>query len=185
MQKDSTFRIVFAAFTFFYALVAYAQNNPCGIGAEILMVHRPEGDRLQIVGVASNSPAARAGLVKNQLIRTIDGLPTAGLKYNDCTKRIQGEAGTTVILEVEDWLNRRTNTVEVTREVVAGDPLAVDASRWIDIPESQKPKMILVTSNQVVRISTMDGAQALIQFTQFGATNANYRWASARVPAEQ
>ena len=166
----------FVMFAFLCALASYGQGAPCGIGASVIITHRSEGDRLQIVGVASNSPAARAGLAPNQLIRAIDGVPTIGLKFVDCVKRIQGKAGTKVILEVEDRRHGWTNSLELTREIVADDPLAVDTATWIEIPEGRKPKSLSVTTNQVVRVLGTNGARAIIQFTQFGVTNANYRW---------
>jgi membrane-associated protease RseP (regulator of RpoE activity) len=165
----------FVMLTFLCALVVYGQQTPCGIGAFLVITHRTEGDRLQIVGVASNSPAARAGLASGQVICTIDGVPTMGLKLADCVRRIQGEAGTKVVLKVEDRRRGWTNSVELTREIVPGDPLSFGADAF-EIPQAQKHKSLSVTTNQVVRVSGTNGAIAIIQFTQFGATNANYRW---------
>jgi C-terminal processing protease CtpA/Prc len=99
-------------FGFLCSLAASGQRAPCGIGADLAIIHRVEGDRLQILGVASNSPAARAGLAKNQIIRAIDGVPTTGLKYVDCVKRIKGEAGTKVVLDVQDRRHGWTNSIE-------------------------------------------------------------------------
>jgi hypothetical protein len=164
------------------ASLAYSQNVPCGIGADVLIIHRVEGDRLQIVGVVSNSPAARAGLAANQVIRSIDGTSAIGLTLKDCVKRIQGAAGTKVLLEVEDRRSGWTNSIEVTREVVIGDPLAEDTSNWVDIPQTQKRSTLLVSTNQLIKVSRTNGAIALIQFTWFGATNANYRWRFRMTP---
>lgn len=164
-------------FTFLYALAAYGQSAPCGIGALVLIVHRAEGDRLVVAGVASNSPAARAGLAANQIIRAIDNVPTMGLKLADCVRRIQGRAGTKVVLEIEDRRRGWSNSVELIREVVANDPLSGNADAF-EIPEAQKRKSLSVTTNQLVRVLGTNGAITVIQFTQFGTTNANYRWRS-------
>ena len=86
----------------------------------------------------------------NQLIRAIDGVPTLGMTFKDCVKRIQGEAGTKIVLEIEDRHHGWTNSVEVTREIVADDPMAVDTATWIDIPQAEKRKSLSVTTNQVV-----------------------------------
>jgi membrane-associated protease RseP (regulator of RpoE activity) len=170
------------AFVLLCALPLCAQRAPCGIGANLVITHWTEGDRLQITGVASNSPAARAGLAANQFISAIDSVPTIGMTYKDCVMRIQGEAGTKVVLKIEDKRHGWTNSIEVTREIVADDPLAVDTTTWIEIPEAQKNKALLVTTNQTVRVSRTNGTIAIIQFTQFGTTNANYRWRSRSVP---
>ena len=175
-------QINLATFTFLCALAVQGQQLPCGIGASMLITHGVEGDRLRIVGVASNSPAARAGLAADQYIRAVDGVPTLGMKYKDCVKRIQGEAGTKVHLEIEDRKRTWTNSVELIREIVPDDPLSVDTATWIEMPEAQKRKSLLVTTNQVVRVLGTNGAITIIQFTQFGATNANYRWRSRSSP---
>src|SRR5207244_7419316 len=90
----------FGMLSFLYVSGTFGQGLPCGIGAFLAVTHRVEGDRLQILGVASNSPAARAGLVPNQIILTVDGVSTSGLKFIDCVKLIQVEAGTKLVLEV-------------------------------------------------------------------------------------
>ena len=167
--------------TFLCALAAYGQQVPCGIGALVVVTHRVEGDRLQIMGVASNSPAARAGLAVGQIIRAIDGMPTMSLKLADCVRRIQGQVGTKVVLEVEDWRRGWTNAVELTREIVPDDPLSVGADAY-EVPQAQKRKSLSVTTNQVVRVASTNGAITFIQFTHFGTTNASYRWRSRPVP---
>ena len=173
--------IILVISTFLCALAAYGQQTTCGIGAMVLIVPRAEGDRLQIVGVHSNSPAARAGLAINQVIRAIDGVPTMNLKLSDCVRRIQGKAGTKIVFEVEDRRHGWTNAVEVTREIVPDDPLSVNADRF-DVPQAQKPKKLKVTTNQVVRVVSTNGVITDIQFTDFGTTNAFYRWHSRPVP---
>jgi hypothetical protein len=165
----------FVIFAFLSTLATYGQPTPCGIGAFLGIAHRTEGDRLQILGVASNSPARRAGLASGQVICAIDGVPTIGLKLADCVRQIQGKEGTKVILKVEDRRRGWTNLVELTREIVSDDPLSYSAEAF-EIQQDHKPKSLLVNSNQVVRVVDANGAIAIIQFTQFGTTNANYRW---------
>lgn len=159
-----------------FSLRSYSQEFYCGIGAGVLVTHRSEGDRLQIVSVVPDSPAVRAGLAKNQIVSAIDGVPTVGLKLKDCIMRLLGKSGTKVILEIEDWRHGVTNSVEVVREVVPNDPLAIDPATWVEISEAEDRKSLSVGLNQVIRVSNTNGALALIQFTQFGTTNAAYRW---------
>jgi membrane-associated protease RseP (regulator of RpoE activity) len=183
MKLNKDIRIVFSLviFTFLCAFAAFGQRGPCGIGAVIVITHRVEGDRLQIMGVASNSPAAQGGLAAGQVIHAIDGVPTMGLKLADCVRRIQGEAGTKVVLEVVDWRRGWTNSVELTREIVPDDPLLVSADAY-EIPQGQEHKSLSVTTNKAVRVSRTNGAIAIIQFTRFGVTNANYRWRFRSAP---
>jgi len=141
------------------------------------ITHRAEGDRLQILEVISNSPAARAGLVGGQVVSAIDGVSTTGLQISDCVRRIQGYAGTKVVLEIEDVRHSWTNTIEVTRNYVAGDLLAASPDAF-DVPVSEQRLALSVTTNQLVRVWSKNGAMFIIQFTQFGTTNANYRWRS-------
>ena len=162
---------------FLFVLAVHGQPAPCAIGAFVAIVHRTEGDRLQILDVSSNSPAARAGLAPNQLVSAIDGTPTKGMSLEDFVRRIQGEVGTKVVLEIEDRRRGWTNSVELTREVIAGDLLAANADSF-DIPKSERRKSLSVTTNQVVRVSGTNGEVTIIQFTQFGTTNANYHWRS-------
>jgi C-terminal processing protease CtpA/Prc len=87
---------------FLFAVAVRGQSVPCAIGALIAITPRAEGDRLQILDVTSNFPAAQAGLAAAQVISAIDGVPTMGLRIADCLRRIQGKAGTKVVLEIED-----------------------------------------------------------------------------------
>lgn len=162
---------------FFCALDLQAQKATCGIGADVLITHWTEGDHLQIVGVASNSPAAQAGLKPNQFVLAIDGVPTAGLNLADCVKRIQGEAGKRITLEVADWQHSWTNSITLVRKVIPGDPLAMNPDAY-EVPKSLRRKVISITTNQIIQLLSTNGTITAIQFTYFGATNANYRWRS-------
>ena len=157
-------------------LSGYSQENHCGIGAGVLITHRSEGDRLQVTSVIPNSPAAQVGLTKNQIISAIDGVPTINLTLKECIRRLQGKSGTKVILEVEDRSEGVTNSVVVVREVVPNDPLAINLAMWIETPRAEERKALSAGLNQVVRVSNRNGAIALIQFIQFGPTNAVYNW---------
>jgi C-terminal processing protease CtpA/Prc len=98
---------------------------------------RAEGVRLQILDVTSNFPAAQAGLAAAQVIIAIDGVPTMGLRIADCLRRIQGKAGTKVVLEIEDLRHNWTNSIEVTRNVVEVDLSAVNPDAF-NIPPSAR-----------------------------------------------
>jgi hypothetical protein len=113
-----------------------------------------------------------------QVISAIDGVPTMGLRIADCVRRIQGKAGTKVFLEIEDLRHNWTNSIEVTRNVVEGDLLAVNPDAF-NIPLSERRLSLSVTTNQVVLVWGTNGTITIIQFTEIGTTNANCRWRSS------
>ncbi len=56
---------------------------------------------VRVVQVSENAPAERAGVQPGDVIRLVDGVPTAGLPLNDVVGRIRGPAGTPVTLTFE------------------------------------------------------------------------------------
>ena len=102
------------ALTFLCGTAAFGQHAPGGVGISLTIAHREQGKQLQIMGVAPNTPASRAGLAAGQVIRSIDGVPTQSLKLTDVVARIRGPLGTKVVLELEDRVRKWTNSVELT-----------------------------------------------------------------------
>jgi carboxyl-terminal processing protease len=66
---------------------------------------------LVVISPIEGSPAARAGIEPGDLIRKIDGSDTTTLEWDDAVNRIQGPAGSEVVLVIE----RRG--VEVTKRI--------------------------------------------------------------------
>jgi carboxyl-terminal processing protease len=69
---------------------------------------------LVVISPIEGSPAARAGMEPGDLIRKIDGTDTASLEWEDAVNRIQGPAGSEVVLVVER--RGRDMTMRIRRE---------------------------------------------------------------------
>ena len=94
-------------------------NQYVGVGITVNYT-REEG--LYILGVETGGPAEAAGLEAGEVITAVDGVSLAGEARYEGANLIQGEAGTTVTLEVlgEDGTAR---TVEVERAELETDPV--------------------------------------------------------------
>ena len=94
-------------------------NQYVGVGITVNYT-REEG--LYILGVETGGPAEAAGLEAGEVITAVDGVSLAGESRYEGANLIQGEAGTTVTLEVlgEDGAAR---TVEVERAELETDPV--------------------------------------------------------------
>jgi carboxyl-terminal processing protease len=71
---------------------------------------------LRVLNVFDGSPAAGAGIRKQDLILSVDGRSIAGLSSEVATGRIKGKAGTKVQLEVFTPGSEDTRTLKVERE---------------------------------------------------------------------
>lgn len=67
-----------------------------GVGARL----GREGGVLVVQGVFADGPAVRAGLRDGDVVVAVDGVPTAGQTVDQVVRRIRGEAGTRVKVEV-------------------------------------------------------------------------------------
>jgi len=59
-----------------------------------------ESGRLVVVAPLEGTPAYKAGIMPGDRIIKIDGVPTDGISLNEASRRLRGEKGTTVRLEV-------------------------------------------------------------------------------------
>jgi carboxyl-terminal processing protease len=82
-----------------------------GVGIEITM----EDGLVKVVSPIEDSPAAAAGLATNDLITKIDDTPVKGLTITEAVKRMRGEPGTTVRLQVLRRAENRSFSVSITR----------------------------------------------------------------------
>ena len=95
------------------ACTSHAQEQVSGFIGIDLGIHQ---HKMRIIHVRTNTPASKAGLSPGLVIQKINSTPTEGKSLADCTKMIRGAAGSKVKLELVDTANRKTNTVELTRE---------------------------------------------------------------------
>ncbi|HEV3072530.1 MAG TPA: S41 family peptidase [Solirubrobacteraceae bacterium] len=108
-------------------------NEPAsftGIGVEVNPT--PERAGLRIARVFDSSPAARAGLKAGDLIVAVNGQPLKGLPSQRDTTLIKGPPNTTVRLEVQRSVGRRTTTLQIsaTRATIS-EPVVASATRTI------------------------------------------------------
>jgi len=75
------------------------EGNPEITGIGIDLERRKDG--LVVVSPIEGSPAYRAGIQPGDVIRKIDGTDTDTLEWDDAVERIQGPAGSEVVLVVE------------------------------------------------------------------------------------
>ena len=93
-----------------------------GIGAYIAVRKDPQ-PHVVILSVIKDSPAEKAGLQPHDSIYTIDDKPVTAEEGMDVIKRVRGQAGSTVSLEVQT-AGKSKRTVKVTRDqITAGDAL--------------------------------------------------------------
>ena len=104
-----------------------------GIGIEV------EGnrDQLRVVAATDDSPAERAGIRPGDVIVAVDGMPVAGMSYDDVTRRMRGAPGTVVAIGLAR--RNRIETVRITRAELHNDTvhvrMAAPGLAWIRISE--------------------------------------------------
>ncbi|EKD64161.1 MAG: hypothetical protein ACD_51C00060G0003 [uncultured bacterium] len=86
-------------------------GNYVGIGT--YLDQEEDGDII-ITGTIENSPAQEQELQADDIIRAVDGEPTAGKSLEEVSAMIKGEAGTDVILTIERLVRGETQTLEIT-----------------------------------------------------------------------
>lgn len=89
-----------------------------GIGASIQSYFLGEEADTFITATFQNSPAERAGLHFGDRIVAVDGVLMTGKSSLEVRDKIRGPRGTTVKLTIERAADRRSQTVEITRDVV-------------------------------------------------------------------
>ena len=87
---------------------AQLQGSFTGVGAEL----GQDGDKnLIVVAPIDGSPAAKAGLRAQDIIVKIDGKSTAGMSIDDAVKKIRGEKGTKVTLDI---IRNKSESISLT-----------------------------------------------------------------------
>jgi len=74
------------------------QGNFIGVGIQIQL---DEKRNIKVVTPLEGTPAQRAGILSGDLIKFVNGKPTAGFSLNQAVDQITGPAGTTVTLGIE------------------------------------------------------------------------------------
>lgn len=141
-----------------------------GVGVQIRV---DEGGNLVVVTPLDDTPAARAGMRRGDIIRKVDGDPTLGITVLQAVDKITGAAGTPVTLTVErpgreDWFDLRLTRAEIPIYSVKGwsrSGVHEDDWDWFIDPEN---KIGYVRLTQFSEDSTAQFDRAINQMRQAG-----------------
>ena len=119
-------------------------NTYGGIGA---IIHKKKEENVIINEPYAGSPAQKYGLVCGDEILEIDGLSVKGLESKECSDRMKGKPGTTVVFKV--------------RKVRTGDTLDVPVVRErIHLPDVEYAGMLDDTTGYVLQTGFTEGVAA-------------------------
>lgn len=106
-----------------------------GLGVEIIM----ENSLIKVVSPIDETPAARAGIMANDLIVEIDGQPVEGMTQDEAVNKMRGPVGTQVEITIvregaseplEFELTRDTISMRAVRWTLEGDVAVLRLSRF-------------------------------------------------------
>src|SRR5215204_985415 len=90
-----------------------------GIGIEVTM----EEGLIKVVAPVDETPAARAGILANDIIIQIDGEPVQGLTLNQAVDKMRGPVNTPVALTIRRQDKKEPLEVKLTRETIRIRPV--------------------------------------------------------------
>src|SRR5215207_5147477 len=90
-----------------------------GIGIEVTM----EDGLIKVVAPIDETPAARAGILANDIIIQIDGEPVQGLTLNQAVDKMRGPVNTPVALTIRRQDKKEPLEVKLTRETIRIRPV--------------------------------------------------------------
>jgi carboxyl-terminal processing protease len=90
-----------------------------GLGLEVMQ----EGAFIKVVSPIDDTPAARAGLMSNDVIVKIDDTPVDGLTLKEAVDRMRGVAKTSVRLTVNRGSGPETKIFNIVREIIHVQPV--------------------------------------------------------------
>lgn len=85
-----------------------------GVGALI----RKSSDGVLLSEIYENTPAAKAGLYAGDLILKIDGYSVMPLKVDECSAKMKGAAGTSVVFTIKRLRGGDTTDITIVREKI-------------------------------------------------------------------
>ncbi|ODT67759.1 MAG: peptidase S41 [Pelagibacterium sp. SCN 63-23] len=92
-----------------------------GLGVEIMM----EDQLIKVVSPIDDTPAAKAGILANDLIVEIDGAPVQGMTQDEAVDKMRGPVGTQVTITIVREGMAEPMDFELTRGVIS-----LRAARW-------------------------------------------------------
>jgi carboxyl-terminal processing protease len=92
-----------------------ALSAPLEAGAVGLELAEREG-RVVVIGPIDNGPATRAGILRGDVLESLDGAPVAGLSLVEVLRKLRGPAGSTLALSLRR--GETLVTLSLSREVM-------------------------------------------------------------------
>ncbi len=123
-----------------------------GIGA--YMVYDDDLKTAVIAGTIEGSPAEKAGLMEDDIITEIDGVPAKGLDLNSIVSRVRGEEGTKVHLK----LDRDGKDIEVD---IVRARIEADTVKWEAVDEEGIGYLRIIEFDSVTPGQFKEGLNAL------------------------
>src|SRR5215208_2468148 len=90
-----------------------------GLGIEVTM----EEGLVKVVAPVDETPAARAGILANDIITQIDGEPVQGLTLNQAVDKMRGPVNSSVKLTIQRKEKKEPLEVKLTRETIRIRPV--------------------------------------------------------------
>jgi carboxyl-terminal processing protease len=132
--------------------------------ADVGMILSKKSGYVGVVGVAPNSPAAKAGISTFDMIESIKGISTRDMPLAYASLLLQGEAGTTVDLSVVRVRRPEPQTIKLTRANLTPPPveskMLADQVGYINI-DALSPAHVKEVAAAVQKLQK-DGAQKLL-----------------------
>ncbi|HBT78401.1 MAG TPA: hypothetical protein DEB39_16080 [Planctomycetaceae bacterium] len=144
-------------------------NRIEGIG--ILFQYGKDNREYTVLYPIFDSPARRAGIRAGDAILAVDGVPIAGLPFQDVSGMIRGAPGSSVRLEVRHAGDEKTETLSVERDRVVPRSVLGDT-----LDSEGKPRFTLATHPEIAYLNMNAG------FTD--TTAEEVREALTHLPAE-
>ena len=134
-----------------------------GIGAQL----ETHDGQIRVVTPLENSPALNAGVQPGDIILQIDGTPTTGIELTDAVKRIVGQQGTTVRLNI-----RRDGGQDLELNITRG-PVQVPTVKGFQRGPDNRWSFLLDPAHKI----------GYVQVSQLGSTTPQELRAAVRVAA--
>lgn len=94
-----------------------------GVGLEVTM----DDGVLKVIAPLDNSPAARAGILANDIVTRLDGEEVNGMTLDEATEKMRGRVNTPVVLTVLRPGKEEPVEVRLTRELIRLKPVKANA----------------------------------------------------------
>ncbi len=127
-----------------------------GIGAEIGL----KDEQIQIIAPLPETPAEKAGLLAGDLILKIDDEETTGMSVEEAVKRIRGERGTRVVLQIyREGQKKGPFDVSIQRDIIQ-----VKSVSWKMAPGSTGIAIIEISNfSQDTTLAFRDAVREILQ----------------------